>query len=81
MFKENKFPILEFDDNKVTKLNPTAFVSRSFETNKLIITFFLSFRYARQLLANTTKQENTLFRHCFYRDMAMTIYLIPSSYF
>lgn len=40
MFTENKFPILEFDDNKVAKLNPASFADRSFETNRLIITFF-----------------------------------------
>ena len=40
MITENKYPILEFDDNKVAKLNPTSFVDQSFETDKLIITFF-----------------------------------------
>lgn len=38
--KESKYPILEFDDNKTAKLNPTSFVEKSFETDKLIITFF-----------------------------------------
>ena len=40
MIIESKYPILEFDDNKVAKLNPTSFVDQSFETDKLIITFF-----------------------------------------
>lgn len=40
MFTENKYPILEFDDNKVAKLNPSSVVDRLFETDKLIITFF-----------------------------------------
>lgn len=40
MITENKYPILEFDDNKIAKLNPTSFVDQFFETNKLIITFF-----------------------------------------
>lgn len=40
MVTANKYPILEFDDNKVAKLNPTSYVEQSFETNKLIITFF-----------------------------------------
>ena len=40
MIAENKYPILEFDDNKEAKLNPPAFVDRPFETDKLIITFF-----------------------------------------
>lgn len=40
MIKESKYPIFEFDDNKVAKLNPTSFVDQFFETNKLIITFF-----------------------------------------
>lgn len=37
---ESKYPILEFDNNKVAKLNPTYFVDQSFETDKLILTFF-----------------------------------------
>ncbi len=40
MIMENKYPILEFDDNETAKLNPTSFVDRLFETDKLIITFF-----------------------------------------
>ena len=40
MILENKYPIFEFDDNKEAKLNPTSFVDQSFETDKLIITFF-----------------------------------------
>lgn len=40
MIAESKYPILEFDDNKVAKLNPISFVDRMFETDKLIITFF-----------------------------------------
>lgn len=40
MIIESKYPILEFDDNKVAKLNPTSFAEQSFETDKLIITFF-----------------------------------------
>lgn len=40
MMMVRKWPILEFDDNKAAKLNPTSFAERSFETDKLIITFF-----------------------------------------
>ncbi len=40
MMIESKYPILEFDDNKVAKLNPTSFADQPFETDKLIITFF-----------------------------------------
>ena len=40
MIMENKYPILEFDNNKVAKLNPLSFVDKPFETDKLIITFF-----------------------------------------
>lgn len=36
MITESKYPIFEFDDNKVAKLNPTSFVDQSFETDKLI---------------------------------------------
>lgn len=40
MITKSKYPILEFDDNKVAKLNPTSVADQSFETDKLIITFF-----------------------------------------
>lgn len=36
MITKSKYPIFEFDDNKVAKLNPTSFVDQSFETDKLI---------------------------------------------
>lgn len=40
MIMENKYPILEFDNNKDAKLNPLSFVDKPFEIDKLIITFF-----------------------------------------
>lgn len=40
MLTANKYPILEFDDNQMAKLNPTSFAGQSFETDKLIIIFF-----------------------------------------
>lgn len=40
MIYESKFPILEFDDSKTAKINPSTFVDRLFETDKHIITFF-----------------------------------------
>ncbi len=40
MIMKNAYPILEYDDNKTAKLNPTTFAAEPFETNKLIITFF-----------------------------------------
>lgn len=40
MMTKNPYPILEFDDNKTAKLNPSVFVSRPFDTDKMVITFF-----------------------------------------
>lgn len=40
MFTRNEFPILEFDDSKTAKLNPSHFKDRPFDTNKMVITFF-----------------------------------------
>ncbi|MBQ8527883.1 MAG: nucleoside phosphorylase [Lachnospiraceae bacterium] len=34
------YPILEFDNDKEAKVNPIAMADRSFDTNKLVITFF-----------------------------------------
>jgi len=40
MFYSHSYPILEFDDNPVAKINPESFVDSLFDTDKLIITFF-----------------------------------------
>ncbi len=40
MLLENAFPILEFDDNPVARLNPEIFGSERLSTNKLVICFF-----------------------------------------
>ena len=40
MLRNNALPILEFDDNTVAKLNPTAFADNQLSTNMMIITFF-----------------------------------------
>lgn len=40
MITESSYPILEFDYAKVAKINPISFVEQSFDTDKLIITFF-----------------------------------------
>lgn len=40
MITESSYPILEFDDAKVARINPISFVEQSFDTDKLIITFF-----------------------------------------
>ncbi len=40
MIRKNEYPILEFDDEKIAKLNPMSFADQAFDTDKLIITFF-----------------------------------------
>lgn len=40
MLTSHEYPILEFDDTKTAKLNPTYFAGNGFSTNKLVITFF-----------------------------------------
>ena len=40
MIDPNAYPVLEYDDEKTAKLNPTSFVDESFPTDKLVITFF-----------------------------------------
>ncbi len=40
MITKKEFPILEFDTEKVAKLNPTNIISDKLSSNKLIITFF-----------------------------------------
>ena len=40
MIMENKYPILEFDDAKVSRLDPVLTVDDQLDTDKLVITFF-----------------------------------------
>ena len=40
MISSHDYPILEFDDNVVAKLEPTAFAGNPFSTDKMVITFF-----------------------------------------
>ena len=40
MLITHEYPIMEYDDNKVAKLNPAHFAGEGFSTNKLVITFF-----------------------------------------
>ena len=40
MIMESKYPILEFDDAKVSKVDPVLLADQFFETDKLVITFF-----------------------------------------
>lgn len=40
MIRKSNYPIFEFDDNSVAKLNPISLADQSFNTDKLIITFF-----------------------------------------
>ena len=40
MMMNDAYPILEYDDSRDAKLNPSSVAKGKFETNKLIITFF-----------------------------------------
>ena len=40
MLRQNPYPILEFDDAPVARLNPENFADEKFRTDKMIITFF-----------------------------------------
>ena len=38
--EKKKYPVLEYDEDRSAKLNPTHFADPKFDTNKLVITFF-----------------------------------------
>ena len=40
MINKNDFPVLEFDTDKVAKLNPSQLVDKKFDVTRMIITFF-----------------------------------------
>ena len=40
MLDQKEFPVLEYDDNPVAKLNPDAIAGDGFDTDKMVITFF-----------------------------------------
>lgn len=70
MIRENEVPILEFDDNKEAKLNPSMFADKKFDTDKLIITFFpevMNKLIEREeiVLVRTIGGENPVYVYCF----------------
>lgn len=40
MYRENPFPILEYDEAPTAKLNPSSFNPGRFDTDRMVITFF-----------------------------------------
>ena len=40
MLHKHSWPVLEFDDDPIAKLNPTHFSGDGFDTDKMVITFF-----------------------------------------
>lgn len=40
MLYKAEYPVLEFDDNPIAKLNPSNFADPKFDTDKIVITFF-----------------------------------------
>ena len=40
MLTKHAYPVLEFDDRRDAKLNPSHYAGRKFDTDKMIITFF-----------------------------------------
>ena len=40
MLYQNKWPVLEYDDNPLAKLNPSHFSGEGFDTDQMVITFF-----------------------------------------
>ena len=55
MFHKAGYPVLEFDDNPVAKLNPSNFADTKFDTDKIVITFFPE--VVRKLLAQGAISE------------------------
>jgi len=40
MLSQSSWPVMEYDDNPVAKLNPAHYAGAGFDTDKLVITFF-----------------------------------------
>lgn len=71
MILKNKYPILEYDNNKNAKINPMSFVYPPLQTDKLVITFFPEVidqlkNEGKITLERTTRGENPvyLYRFC-----------------
>ena len=60
MFHKHDYPVLEFDDAPVAKLEPTRFVREKFDTDKLVITFFPEV-IDKLLLRGKLKEERTIY--------------------
>lgn len=68
MLLKNNYPILEFDDNNVAKLNPTAFAYNMFNTDKMIITFF------PEVIKRLVEEEQIVTERIFGGENPVTVY-------
>ena len=68
MIHRDKWPVLEFDDNPIAKLNPTHFAGDGFDTDKMVITFFPE--VIEKLLSSGQLQKYTVIPG----ENALTIY-------
>ena len=80
MYRDNPFPILEFDEAITAKLNPSNFASERFDTDRMVITFFPEVveklkREGRIALERVIPGENPIEIHRFEpeRDVLITL--------
>ena len=80
MFCKNGFPVLEYDDDPVAKLNPTHYAGAGFDTDKLVITFFpevveelLLSKQIREYLRISGENPLTIYRFTEKPDVLLTL--------
>ncbi|MBP0969968.1 MAG: nucleoside phosphorylase [Oscillospiraceae bacterium] len=59
MLHRDKWPVIEYDDNPVAKLNPAHYAGDGFDTDKLVITFFPEV-IEKLLLADKIKRSSVI---------------------
>jgi purine-nucleoside phosphorylase len=80
MYYKNNWPVLEYDDNPVAKLNPTHFSGDGFDTDKMVITFFpevieklLRTDQIRQIITIPGENPLPIYRFMKHTDVLLTL--------
>lgn len=73
MISKSDYPILEFDNNKIAKINPSTLGLTKFKTNKLIITFF------NEVIDKLIEEEKIIFERKIKGENPIFVYRFKDS--
>ena len=80
MIHQSSWPVLEYDDHPVAKLNPSHFAGDGFDTDKMVITFFpeviqklLSREQIQEVCVIPGENPITIYRFSDRKDVLLTL--------